>query len=169
MAASTPRRWPRSPSIYRTRATACLSRSRSNEREPARPARTPAPVRSLASASLCPGRLRVHGREGHGLVAGKLRSMAGGFRAARQRSQAGRDARGNGAARRGGPAAATTASAAPFRHGDSHGRMPTTFHQHHATLGNRLTGWIGASGRLWCTIACVLRWRLGPGFSFCPV
>jgi hypothetical protein len=54
MAASTPRRWPRSPSTYRTRATACLSRSRSKTAGQARPARTPAPVRLLASASLCP-------------------------------------------------------------------------------------------------------------------
>src|SRR5438105_15139567 len=32
MVGSTPLRWPRSPSTYKMRATACLSRSRSNER-----------------------------------------------------------------------------------------------------------------------------------------
>ena len=52
-AASTPRRWPRSPSTYRTRATACLSRRRSKPAGTARPARTPAPVRLMVSASLC--------------------------------------------------------------------------------------------------------------------
>src|SRR5262249_28295707 len=68
MADSTPRRWPRSPSTYRTRATACLSRSRSKPAGQARPARTPAPVQLLASASLCSagGRMSFASAAGQG-------------------------------------------------------------------------------------------------------
>jgi polyhydroxybutyrate depolymerase len=33
----------------------------------------------------------------------------------------------------------------------------------------KLMGWIWVMWWIWGPIACVLRWRLGPGFSFCPV